>query len=174
MTQTTELTQRRIEAEAALHRIAEELSRAQQDAELFVRLKAAADLAKRLEPQFSSAMDTLAAAKAAEKDAIDEARFADLVDIEVRETPATVAESVLRTSFEVTYTRNQYNMSADATVPTPVQVTGFEGLPDNVFAFLLTKHPNKIPNKIMAFAPGDPEAAFTRYFRDLRRGWSVQ
>lgn len=174
MTTTTDLTQHRIDAEVELHRIAEELSRAKQDAEIFARLKAAPDLVKRLGPLLSTAQDALTVATAAERQALEEARFANLLDIDVRVNRQTADEHVLRASFEITYTRLAWSDVEGANVPTKGHANGFSELPDDIFAYLISKHPGKIPAKIMALAPGDPEAAFDRYFVALRRGFIRQ
>lgn len=166
------MTSRKItvaQATATLARINSELDEARQDVALLERLQSAPDRVKRLTGEQTKALKDRETVLAAEQKARDEARFVGLSDIRV--VDATVPEGVLRSNFTITYTRVAYDMDAGQNVPQPVTISGFGGLPDDVFAFLIERYPDRIPGKIMALAPDDPKEAFARYFRGLTRGF---
>lgn len=156
------------QASATLARINADLAEAQQDLALLERLKAAPDRVKRLTADQAKTIKERDNALAAEQNARREARFTGLSDLRVVDT--TPGESVLRSGFTITYTRIAYDMDSGQNAPQPVTISGFGALPDNVFAFLIERHPDRIPAKIMALAPNDPEEALNRYFLGLRRG----
>lgn len=145
------------------------LREAEQDVALLERLSGAEARVKALTADLAKAKSAEEKATAARVQAAYDARFADLSDIRVIDT--TPDEGVLRSGFTITYTRTAYDMDRQENVPSPISISGFGGLPDNVFAFLQERHPDRIPEKIMSLAPGDPTEAFNRYFRGLRRGY---
>jgi len=157
------------QATATLTRINADLAEAQQDLALLERLKAAPDRVKRLTADQARAVKERDAAATAEQKASAEARFKGLSDLRVVDT--TPEEGVLRSGFTVSYIRIAYDADTGQNVPQPVTISGFGGLPDNVYALLIERHPDRIPAKIMALAPGDPTTAFARYFRGLSRGF---
>lgn len=169
MTQTNDLAQRSAIAAAKLARVTEELEAAQSDVALLERLKSAQDRVKRLLPEQEAALAEAAAAKDAESLAREEQRFAGLAGISVKDVRPE--DNVTRSTFEISYTRLAYDFEARTQVPSDHTVTGFLALPDEVFAFLIAKHPDKIPAKIMDLCPSNPTTAFERYFMALRRGF---
>lgn len=156
-------------ANVNLRTLAAELDEARQDVALLERLKAAPDRLKRLTADYGKAVAAHEKIKAAAEKAASEARFKGLSDIKVTDT--TPRDNVLRTGFTITYIRMAYDIDAGQSISQPTTVTGFASLPDNVFAFLVERHPAQIPAKIMALAPDDPKEAFARYFRGLSRGY---
>lgn len=76
-------------------------------------------------------------------------------------------ENVIRSSFTVTYTISSWN--GRESVPKQVTSVGLLCLPDNLLAYLIEKHPSKIPAKIANLA-ADPYDAFERYFVGMSRG----
>ena len=157
------------EATDALARVSANLAEAEQDLALLERLKSAGDRVKRLTADKEKAVKDRDAALATERKVREAARFGGLSDLRVLD--ATPAEGVLRSAFSINYTRVAYDMDTGQNVPQPVTISGFGGLPDNVFALLVERHPDRIPAKIMALAPNDPKEAFARYFRGLTRGF---
>lgn len=170
MTTNTAVTTARVERAAEnLFRIERELKEAEADVALLERLKKAEDRAKSLRAERTAASDKLTAARDAEDKARKANRFAAFQSIEVRDR--IPGEGLLRSSFEITYSRLTYDMNANASYPQSFTVMGFKGLPDDAFAYLLYAHPEKVPAKIMALAPNDPQLALERYFVALRRGF---
>lgn len=76
-------------------------------------------------------------------------------------------ENVIRSSFEISYTVSSWN--GRESVPKRVTSTGLLCLPDDLLAYLIEKHPSKIPAKIAQLA-ADPYDAFDRYFVGMKRG----
>ncbi|WP_029868159.1 hypothetical protein [Sphingomonas sp. UNC305MFCol5.2] len=165
---TTKITA--AQASAALAQISADLVQAEQDLALLERLKSAGDRVKRLTADRAKAVGDRDTALAVERKAREDARFKDLSDLRVVEVGKT-DEGVLRSAWTINYTRIAYDMDSGRNVPQPVAISGFGGLPDNVFALLIEQHPDRIPAKIMALAPNDPKEAFARYFRGLTRGF---
>jgi hypothetical protein len=79
-------------------------------------------------------------------------------------------ESVIRSTFQVTYTT--YYWDGRQSVPKQVTMTGLQSLPDDLLGYLIEKHPSKIPAKIAALA-ADPYDAFDRYFVGVGRGYLI-
>jgi hypothetical protein len=152
-----------------LFRIMAELSEAQADVALLERLKGAQARVTKLTAEQEAAVTTQNKALHAEEKAKESARFVGFQGINVVDKGAD--KDVLSSTFEITYTRLTWDMDANASRPTPHTVSGFSGLPSLAFQYLLERHPDKIPDKIMRLAPGDPSAAFGRYFDGMRRGY---
>lgn len=156
---------------AKLAGIVAELDEARKDVALLERLKAAEANVKRLTKEQADIFAEREAAYAARSKAKQDARFANLSKIRI--VDSTPHESVLRSGFTIKYTRLAYDMYAQANVPQDVTVEGFTGLPDDVFDFLIERHPEAIPSKIRNLA-GDAREAFAVYFRALRNGFLSQ
>lgn len=173
MTNTADLSERSRVADERLTRVTAELTAAQDDVALLERLSGAQARVKSLLLEQETAMEEAEAARAAQQAQREEARFAGLIDVNVtkRDTPGSPSASVTRAQFVITYTRSDYDFQTGGNRPTEHSATGFMAVPDNVFAFLIAKHPEKIPPEIMALCPGNPTAAFERYFMALRRGY---
>lgn len=60
-------------------------------------------------------------------------------------------------------------MFSNKSLPASNTVVGFDSLPSNVMAYLIERHPDQIPDKIMRLAP-NPADAFSRFFVGLARG----
>ncbi len=160
----------------------EQLEAAKADAALLTRLKAAQSLVKTLEAALPEALaaheaeqETQAkaeqAAAEAERIAALDAQFAGLSDLIITEVPDAKSSSVLSTSFQIGWTRPVWNSDANATLPEPTAIWGFAALEPRVLAWIVTRHPDKIPASIMALAPGNVEEALDSYFAGLRRGF---
>ena len=154
---------------ANVARISAELDEARQDVAMLEKLKSAQDRLNRLTAEQSKAIAQCDKAIAAEEKAQADSRFVGLRDIRVIETRP--GEHVLRAGFTVTYTRMAWDMDAQQSVPRGESVNGFPAVPSNVLAFLIERHPERIPAKIMDLAPGNPGVAFNCYFRALSRGY---
>lgn len=109
-----------------------------------------------------------AASRAAQEKLDNDARFAGLSGITV--TDKTPDETTLRSSFEITYVSLIYDMYANASLPVPSTVVGFDALPEHVLAYLLERHPEQIPAKIIRLA-ANPADALNRFFMGLKRGY---
>jgi hypothetical protein len=156
-------------AAANLFRIMAALSAAREDVALLERLKGAEALVKRLTAEQDAALTTQNKAIAAEAKATDDERFARFSDINV--TDKRPEEGLLSAPFVISYVLSTWDMGAHASVPLTRSVTGFKVLPHIVLEYLIERHPSKIPARIMALAPGNPRAAFDRYFGGLSRGY---
>lgn len=107
------------------------------------------------------------ASKSAQKKLDNDARFAGLSGLRV--TDKTPDETTLRSSFEITYISLIYYMYANVSIPVPTTVVGFDALPEHVLAYLLDRHPDQIPAKIIRLA-ANPADAINRFFMGLKRG----
>lgn len=154
---------------ATVERLGAELQQARQDVALFQRLKASEADAKRLALDLRAAQDELTEALTADHQAEQDARFAGFLDITVREHMPFNGSGVLQLAFSITVKREAFN--GYETVPEVLSFGGFQQLPSDAFGYLIEKHPERIPESIMELAPGDPYAAFDRYFNALRRGF---
>lgn len=94
-----------------------------------------------------------------------DAAFAKFSTVDI--TDKTPEESVIRTSYEVSYTISAWD--GRQSNPKRVTSTGLLCLPDDLLAYLIEKHPGKIPAKIANLA-ADPYDAFERYFVGMSRG----
>lgn|GEM_PF-764658 len=103
--------------------------------------------------------------------AAQEAQFAGLSDLNITETQDAKSASVLSSRFHIQWTRPVWNSAANATLPEPTAVGGFTALEPRVLAWIVQRHPDKIPASIMALAPGNVDEALDRYFVALRRGF---
>lgn len=172
-TNTADLSERSRVADERLTRVTAELTAAQDDVALLERLSGAQARVKALLLEQETAMEEAEAARAAQQAQREEARFVGLIDVNVvrQDDPGTPSASLTRAQFVITYTRLDYDLQAGSNRPTEHSVTGFMAVPDNVFAFLIARQPEKIPPEIMALCPGNPTGAFQRYFLALRRGY---
>lgn len=162
--------------------LTEQLEAAKADAALLVRLKAAQSLVKTLEAALPEALAAYEAeqekqAKAeqaateAERIAALDAQFAGLSELIITEVPDATSSSVLSTRFQIGWTRPAWNSGANTTLPEPTAVWGFAALEPRVLAWIVTRHPDKIPVSVMALAPGNVEEALDRYFMGKQRGF---
>jgi hypothetical protein len=94
-----------------------------------------------------------------------EAAFAKFTTVDI--TDKYPDESVIRSSFEVSYTTSYWD--GRQSVPKRVTMAGLMCLPDDLLGYLIEKHPSKIPAKIANLA-ADPYDAFNRYFVGVGRG----
>ena len=154
-----------------LNEIETQLSAAQADLDLFQRLQSAAALVKTLTAARDKGAAAHAKAEAEKAKAAEDTRFAGLRDLTITETPNHKAPGILSTRFNIQYTCNAFDSAAGATLPQRVSITGFTSLERNVLAWIVQRHPNKIPASILALAPGNIDAALDRYFTALRRGF---
>jgi hypothetical protein len=96
-----------------------------------------------------------------------EERLKGFTNICVDTTPG---ENLMNTTFIIRYTRLSWDMSINESVPKEHKSTGFAGLDDAAYEYLVTKKPEAIPAQIMALAPGNPHDAFSLYFIGKKRG----
>ena len=164
---TTNMTTRIASAE--LERIACELELAREAVALLERLKSAVDRVARLTVEQERAVRARDKALAAEAKAQEQSRFGSISNLTV--TDDTPNEHLVRSQFTISYTKPAWN--GRASVPKNHSAAGFGVLPPDVFAYLIERCPERIPAKIMALAPDNPEAAFKRYFVALKRGHVV-
>lgn len=155
----------------SLPEIETQLAAAQADLDLFQRLQNAAASVKALTAARDKAAAANAKAEAEKAKAVEEARFSGLRDLSIMETPGSKSSSVLSSQFHITYTRDAYSTDAHATLPQKVSLVGFEALEPNVLAWIVLRHPNKIPASITDLVPGNVDAAIYRYLGGRRRGW---
>lgn len=164
MTTTTD----RVALTATVERLGAELIQAAQDVALLQRLKNAEADAKRLAVELRAAQEELVLANTADVQAHRAAAYASFKDITVSSSGASDA-GILDTAFVITVTGLTYN--GWETVPEVLTYSGFRTLPREAIGYLLEIHPEQIPAKIKALAPGDNYEAFDRYFGALRRGY---
>lgn len=162
-------TKTALSATDSLFRIMKELAEAQKDVAQLERLSTAKERVTRLTAEQANAVIDQDAELAQEAATIEAARFSGFSSIEVLDRDP--ADSVMHSRFAITYTRDTYDMNYRENLPKAVTVQGFLGLDDLTFDYLVEKQPSKIPSKIMVLAPGNPRAAFERYFQGKRRGY---
>ena len=150
------------------------LQQAEQDAARWRQLSGATDLAAALRKEYERATAAQAKADAAaDKDAAA-ARFAGFGSIGVKQGEGGKEGSgLLGLPFTITWMALEYDMYSKMSLPREHSAAGFETLPQPVLAYLIERHPLQIPASILDLAPGDPEAAFERYFIGKRRGYFV-
>lgn len=150
-----------------LRLLAQEIDQSRADVDLLERLtKASTNLSDLLVRRIALTAINDAEVAAQSKAAYD-ARFSGLSAITV--VDKTPDESVIRSSFEITYTSLAYDMYSNESLPVQKSALGFGGLPSNVLAYLIERHPSQVPSKIGCLAP-NPEDAFALYFVGLQRG----
>lgn len=159
---------------ARLAENAAELQRAQADAELYERLtKARAETARlqkagaELTASLSKALE--AEAKADRKAA--EARFRNL-SITTTYPSADRPSGVLNARFTIRWESPKWNYRTGENELTAHQSDGFPALAGDAYAYIMEHRTDLIPAVIMELAPGDPEAAMSRYFTARRRGYA--
>ena len=151
-----------------LNELAAALAAAEQDVLLLERLQSAKDRFARLTKDYDRAERAHEREEAAkEKEAYDN-RFAGLIAVRVT---GSGKDNSIHQNYRITCTRDVYDTYAQRGIPKEVHYAGFLALPPDVFGFLIERHPEQVPAEIMALAPGDPEAAFSRYFQARRRGY---
>jgi len=165
-------SRRAISATHVLTRVSVELAAANEDVALLERLKSAPDRAKRLASEHAKALAERKAAIAADDKARTEARFAPFQSIHVADLKPEM--SLIAAPFRIKYTRGTYDIYAKSNVPTEHTAESFGQLNKDAFDYLLERHPDRIPARIMALAPGDPHAAFEEYFIGIRRGYMTR
>lgn len=145
-----------------------QLEEAHQDAAMWQRLTGAADRVKSLTAEYAKAKIAHEKAEAVKAKAEQDAKFAGLRDLRIIEIAGDSA-SVMHSTFHITYTCDAWNGRDN--VPQTVSCTrGFGALERNVLAWIIQRHPEKIPASITDLAP-DIDAAFNRYFVGLQRGY---
>ena len=156
-----------------INNLAAELAAAKADLAQWERLATAADRVKALTASFDKARAAQAKADEAAAKEAAEARFAGLSNVRVTENAGLSGCSggVLRTSWRVTWDAPAFDPDTMTSPPRKHSVVGFTALAPNVMAFLIEKHPERIPAEIMALAPGNPAAAMNEYFNALNRGY---
>lgn len=154
---------------ANLDRITADLAAAQADADLLERLKSAGDRLKRLTAEHDKAAADHRKAVASEAKAAEANRFAGISNIRVAESPNSLGENVVRSSWTISYTKPAWD--GYVTAPREHSVDGFSVLPSDVLDCIIEKCPERIPAKIMALAPDDAGEAFGRYFLAMKRGY---
>lgn len=153
--------------------ITADLEAAREDLALLERLNSAPARVAQLTTEQELAQAAHDKAQAEAQKAASAARFDGLKSIEVADVTsanANVGDGVLWRSFRITVTKLAYHMSTQPVEEKQVY-NGFETVPANVFAFLIEKHPAKIPPPIAALAPGDPYRAFDEFFISKQRGY---
>jgi len=153
--------------------LATELEEARQDLALAKRLESAPERVERLTRDYEAAKATHQAEEAARAAAEYEAQFAGIRDLRVTVTGDTGPDAggPLWASYEITFVRPSWESWSNRTVQKTYTHKGFHSLPPEVFRYLLDKVPEQIPPAIAALAPGDPYAAFDRYFSGRKRGY---
>ena len=148
--------------------IASGIEQARADIALLARLQDAPARLKRLEADHKPALAKQAEAEAKQAAADYEASFCGVTDIRVAKVGPP--ENLLRTKFEITYTKPEYDSRLGQSIPKTFLVHGFKALPDCAMLFLAEKRPNEIPPAIAALAPGNPHGALQAYLIGQRRG----
>ena len=149
--------------------LASDLHEARADVELYARLKAASDRHKTLQSQYSEAMSALRKAEIESEKAYRDERFVDLSDIQVIEIPSKGGGGLLHSNWRISYSAPRYD--GRETKVQEITKNGFEELEPRVLAFLIQKHPDRIPASIQALAPGDPAKAISKLIAGKRRGY---
>lgn len=166
---TLEIAAARVmEAAQNLLQVTRDLADANVDAELYARIKAGSARSDALTIRLTEAIEQQDTALKQEAKVKAAARFANISGIDIVDN--TPDEHVLGTSFRITYKSGRYDMYGGKSVQIPTTSTGFKSIPSLVLAYLIEVHPEKVPSKIMALAPGNPNVAFEAYFAGLRRG----
>jgi hypothetical protein len=154
------------EAEAALEA-------AKADKARWERLSNAASRVKKLAPIYDEARAAHDSAVAAEAQAKSDARFNGLADLSVTNTSTGGLNGggLLRMSWRISWTGPGYDAQTMTGAIQRHERDSFFNLPPNVMAFLIERHPELIPDEIMALAPGDPAEAMEEYHRARQRGY---
>ena len=152
-----------------LSKIAQQLNDARRAVAQFTLLNTAQQRVDELTAAYDVAkaeQDHDAAEKAA---AAHEALMDGITDVSVTDKGAA-GDSLLRRCVQITYTRMAFDSRAGCSFPKQHVVEGFTALPAPVMLYLQEKRPDQIPAALMALAPNDPRAAFTRYAHARLRG----
>lgn len=152
-----------------LSTLASDLHEAKADADLYARLKGAAERVKEVQAECNAAMSDLRKAEIADEKEQREARYRGLSDIEVVEVPDKEAGGLLRSTWRISYTASAFD--GYSSKPTRLTKNGFEELEPHVRAYLIEQHPERIPASIMALAPDDPAKAIGKLLAAKRRGF---
>jgi hypothetical protein len=157
---------------AEVARLQSELATAEQDIALLLRLKSAEASAKRLREELATATAELAKADADAEEAARKARLSPFHSITITDTGLEDGTNLLGTTFRIAITRLVYDAIRGVTEPqTQAFLGGLQALPPDALEYLVRERPEAIPGRILALAPGDPEAALDRYFVALRKGY---
>ncbi len=130
--------------------------------------KPAIDKANEIDRALKDAKDRFASALADKQVDARNLRLSRFSDIRVEVKPG---DNLNTTGFLIKYTRDTWDITANASVPKEHECNGFSALDDDAFDYLVTKKPQAIPAVIMALAPGKPREAFTLYLQGKQRGY---
>lgn len=153
-----------------LNDIAAELADAKADLAQWERLTSAADRMKALVASYDKAKAAQAKADETAAKEAAEARFKGLSDLRVIKD-GLGGHLLAPSTWRITWTQPVHDMYSGESIPETQGCNGFRGLPNNVLAFLIERHPEQVPAEIMALRPGDPEEAMAEYFRSVKRGY---
>ena len=157
---------------AEVTRLQSELATAEQDIALLLRLKSAEASANRLREELATATAEQAKAGADAEEAARKARMAHFLDITISDTGLNDGINLVRTSFPISITKLAYDSMRNVTEPQTYEfLGGLQNLPPDALEYLVNERPEAIPGRILALAPGDPEAALERYFVAVQRGY---
>jgi len=130
--------------------------------------KPAIDAANKLDKALKDAKDRFATALADEQEEARNRRLARISDVRVEVKPGN---SLIDTVFVIHYKLLTCNITYQESTAVPHKSNGFAALADDVYEYLVTKTPEKIPAAILALAPGKPADAMAIYFQGKARGW---
>ena len=150
-----------------LELITNALQAAHIDLELLERLKSAADRVKRLTSEQEKTKALHGRSLVAEAKAAKLRSFASISDVRV--TDNTPEQTAIRSTFTVHWTKPTWD--GYSTTPMPQSVGGLGVCPPDVLEYLIERCPDRIPAKIIAFAPNCPREAVERYFLSVQRGY---
>lgn len=158
-----------------LNTLAADLEAAKADLALWEKLTSAADRVKALTAAFDKARAAHDKAQAAQEKADREASYAGVTDVRVSGgiDHGACSGGLLRETFTISWMAPEYDMYSMTSPMKAHSRQGFRHVPDNVLACLIDKHPDRIPDRIMALAPGKPSEALGEYFAALGRGYIV-
>lgn len=154
--------------------IAAQLDQAKADLARWQALRGAEALVKKLQCQYDEAKEAHERQAEADAKAAQEARFALLSNLSVTEiSPVNGGDpdNLSHRRWRIGWTKPVFNSRIDENVPQNFRIDGFRAIPEDVYEFLVVKHPELVPDAIMELAPGNPHEAFREYFLGRRRGY---
>jgi len=121
---------------------------------------------REIEAEIAKAQDAYAVALADKAEQERKERIAGFTDISITTSyPNQGDNNLLRATFDISYTRLEWNGGYRQSLPVQHSVNGFPALPDDAYIYLVTERPDAIPAEIMALHPGNPHEAFRAYLR---------